>query len=249
VGRIEMGRQNSGNLGGDLSEKGQSSLDLDNQGCDSQPSMDKSEGQLLEDAKVVGSMLTSAFRSLKGITTLTSPNDDDPLVYLKAVDQIRHERSLRPSHVVEGGGAELNFGFQASNFWRCQSKASQVELPTEIRKSVLKERVKISEQQLLPDPEFHGSAWCIRHSFGPQREKTLRKFWREVYEEENHDPQRVFKEFALNDYLEASDELHGLENPMRSWWRPSWKHRSSAAAVRSGMSIVGTESVSLTGLT
>jgi hypothetical protein len=39
----------------------------------------KSEGQLLEDTKVVGPMLTSVFRSHVGITTLVSPNDDDPL--------------------------------------------------------------------------------------------------------------------------------------------------------------------------
>jgi hypothetical protein len=211
--------------------------------------VDKSEGQLLEDLKVVGPMLTSTYRSSMRITTSTSPNDDDPLVYLKAVDQIRHEKSLRLSHVDVGGGAELNLSFQASNFWRYQSKVPQIELPTEIRKAELKERMKASEQQLITDSKFHEHAWRIRHSFGSQRERSLRDFWREVYREENHDQRRVFKEFALNNYLEASDELHGLEYPMRSWWRPSWKHRSSAVTVRPGTGIVGTGSVSGTGLT
>jgi hypothetical protein len=224
-------------------------------------------------------MLTSVFRSHEGITAFVSPNDDDPLVYLKAVDQIRHERSLRPSHVDVGGGdvSQVNsedhfeferpyFGpshvevgggdelkrmqqFQDSNRWRGFPKVTQVELPTEVRKAELKRRMKVSEQQLISDQVFFGSAWRIRNSLGPQREAALRKFWREVYKEEHHDTRRVFKEFALNDYLEASDELHGLENPMRSWWRPCWKHRSSVDTDGSGMGIVGTESVSGLGLT
>jgi hypothetical protein len=274
LGEIETGSQDSGSHEGDLSEKGQSSSELDNQGCDSQPSMDKSEGKLLEDTKVVGSMLTSTYRSREGIATSVSPNDDDQLVYLKAVDQIRREKALGPSrytgdashvnseehfeferpyfgpsHVDDGGGAELNFGFQASNFWRSQSKVPQVELPTEIRKAELKRRTKASEQQLSTNSKFFGAAWRIRHSYGRQREEAMRNFWKEVYQERNYDPRRVFKEFALNDYLEASDELHGLECPMRSWWRPSWEHRSSAVTVCSGTSVVGTGSVSGTGLT
>jgi hypothetical protein len=85
----------------------------------------------------------------------------------------------------------------------------------------------------------------------------LRNFWREVYKEENHDPRRVFKEFALNDYLEASDELYDLEYPMRPipWsWGSIWKvrHRSSAVTVGPsslGSSIVGSGSGSTTGST
>jgi hypothetical protein len=237
----------------------------------------KSERQLLGDAKVDGSMLTSALRSSMRISTLASPNDDDPLVYVKAVDQIRHEKSLRlshvdvgggdvsqvnshdsfeferpyfgPSHVEDGGGAELNLGLQASNFWRGQSKIPQVELPTEIRKSELKRRMNVSEQQLITDPKFHAHAWRIKNFFGVHRESALRNFWREVYKEEHHDTRRVFKEFALNDYLEASDELHGLEHPMRSWWRPCWVHRSSADTVGPGKGAIGTGSVSGAGLT
>jgi hypothetical protein len=33
-----------------------------------------------------------------------SPNDDDPLVWQAAVDQLRRERSSGPSHVEDGGG-------------------------------------------------------------------------------------------------------------------------------------------------
>jgi hypothetical protein len=238
--------------------------------------MDKSEGQLSEDVKADGSMLSSALRSSMRISTLTSPNDDDPLVCLKAVELIRHQGSLRsslvsklnsedhfefkrlyfgPSHVDDGGGAELRLlQFHDSNFCRTQSKVPQIQLPTESRKVALKERIKISEQQLVTDPTFHAHAWRIRNYFGSQRESALKNFRREVYKEENHDPGRVFKEFALNDYLEANDELHGLENPMRPWWRPNWKdrHRSSAVTVGPGSlssSIVGTELVSGTGLT
>jgi hypothetical protein len=277
VGRSTLGREDSGDLERNLSEKGQSRSELDNQGCDSQQSLDKSEGQLLEDVKVDGSMLSSALRSSMRISTLTSPNDDDPLVYVKAVNQIRHEKSLRlshvdvgggdvsqvnsednfeferpyfgPSHVDDGGGAELNLGLQFSNCWRCQSKIPQIELPTEIRKLELKKRMEVSEQQLVTDPKFHAHAWRIKNFFGLQRESALRNFLREVYKEEHHDSQRVFKEFALNDYLEASDELHGLVHPMRSWWRPCWEHRSSADTVGSGMSVVGTGLVSGAGLT
>jgi hypothetical protein len=221
-------------------------------------------------------MLSSIIYPLRRNTTLVSPNDDDPLVCLKAVELIRHQRSFRsslvpkvnsedhfefkrpyfgPSHVDDGGGAELRMlQFHDSNFCRNQSKVPQILLPTETRKAVLKERIKISEQQLVTDPKFHAHAWRIKNFFGSQRESALRNFWREVYKEENHDPRRVFKEFALNDYLEANDELHALDHPMRPWWRPNWKdrHRSSAATVGLGSlssSMVGTGLVSGTGST
>jgi hypothetical protein len=240
--------------------------------------MDKSEGQLLEDAKADGPMLTSVPISPKGSAVLVSPNDDDPLVYLKAVDQLRHERSLRPSHVDEGGGdvsqvdynehfeferpyfgpshvdegggAELKKDNLVSNQWRSQSRTPHTELPTEVRKLELKNRIADAEQFLLSDPCFFCSAWCIRHSTqGPQREKVLEQFWRKVYQEHVHDDRRIFKEFALNDLLEASDELYRWENPMSpvtSSWGFPWKRRSSADTVGSSSlrsSIVGTESV------
>jgi hypothetical protein len=117
--------------------------------------------------------------------------------------------------------------------------------------------IDASQQQLVTDPKFYDSAWRIKYSSGSQREKALANFWREVYKEVNHDPQRVFREFALNDYLEASDELHDLEYPMRpnSWsWGSIWKVRHRSSAVTDGpsslgLSMVGTGSVSGTGLT
>jgi hypothetical protein len=275
VGRREMGRQDSGNPERNTSKQGQSGSELDNLGCDSQPLINKSEGQLLEDTKVGRSMLSSIINPPRRNTTLVSPNDDDPLVYLKAAELIRHQGPSRsssvskvnsedhlefkrpyfgPSHVDDGGGAELRMlQFHDSNFCRIQSKVPQVELPTELRKKVLRERIKCAERQLVTDPKLHAHAWRIKNFFGEKRDSALRNFWREVYKEENHDPRRVFKEFALNDYLEASDELHGLENPMRSWWRPNWKDRHRSSAVTAGLgslslSMVGTGLASGTGL-
>jgi hypothetical protein len=87
----------------------------------------------------------------------------------------------------------------------------------------------------------------VRDSTGESSDEV----WREVYKEVHHDDRRVFREFALNDYLEASDELHDLEHPTRpnSWsWGPFWKERHRSSAVTVGPSslgppIVGTGSV------
>jgi hypothetical protein len=240
--------------------------------------MDKSEGQLLEDIKVDGPMLTSVPISPKGSAALMSPNDDDPLVYLRAVELLRHERSLRPSHidagggdvsqvdynehfeferpyfgpshVDEGGGVELKTVNLVSNQWRSQFEIPHIELPTEVRKLELKNRIADAERFLLSDPNFFCSAWCIRHSpQGSQREKALGQFWKRVYQDHVHDDQRVFKEFALNDLLEAGDELNRWEHPMRpntSQWGFPCGRRSSAVTVGPSSlrsSMVGTESV------
>jgi hypothetical protein len=58
-----MGTQNSRFSERKLNDKGQSRSDLDNQGCDSQRTLDKSEGQLLEDVKVDGPVLSPTRRS------------------------------------------------------------------------------------------------------------------------------------------------------------------------------------------
>jgi hypothetical protein len=84
VGEAEMGNQDSEDIRRDLNERRQSNVVSDNQEEDPQPAMDKSEGQLLEDIKADGPMLTSVPISPKGSAALVSPNDDDPLVYLKA---------------------------------------------------------------------------------------------------------------------------------------------------------------------
>jgi hypothetical protein len=101
--RFHLETQNPGNLREDLTEQGQSFECSDNQGGKSRSAMSKSEGQLLEDAKAGGPMLASALISHGGRPVLASPSNDDPLVYSKAVDELRRERSLRPSHVVDGG--------------------------------------------------------------------------------------------------------------------------------------------------
>jgi hypothetical protein len=75
---------------------------MDIQGAETQLAMSKSEGQLLEDIEKVGSMVTSVSFSPLGRPVSMSPSDDDPLVSQKAVEQLRRERSLRPSHVVDG---------------------------------------------------------------------------------------------------------------------------------------------------
>jgi hypothetical protein len=263
-----MGKQKSGDFARDLNEQGQSCTVSDNQGDDSQPAMDKSEGQLLEDTKVGRPMLTSTFISLKGRTISVSTNDDDPLVCLKAVDQLRRERSLRPNHEDASQvdtsdhfeferpyfgpiqDEELKPGNLVSSHWRKQSRIPQVELPTELRKSVLKQRIVEAERSLLPDPTFFCTAWTIRHiPLGTQRDQAMKKFWKEVYQERSHNDRRAFMEFALNDLLEAGDELYRLEHPMMpsAWsWGPLWRRRTSADTVRSsslGRSMVGTGSV------
>jgi hypothetical protein len=94
--------------------------------------------------------------------------------------------------------------------------------------------MKEAEQRLVADPFVFASAWRLKHTVqGSQRDKALGQFWKKVYQEPVHDDQRVFKEFALNDYLEASDELHDLEYPMRPWisWSSStWERRSVAVS-------------------
>jgi hypothetical protein len=79
----------------DLSEQGQSSIVSDNQVVKSRSAISKSEGQLLEDVKAGGLMLTSALISQCGRPVLSSPNDDDPLVYSKAVDQLRRKEVVK----------------------------------------------------------------------------------------------------------------------------------------------------------
>jgi hypothetical protein len=250
-----MGKQDSGDFARDLNEQGQSCIISDNQGEDSQSAMDKSERQLLEDVKAGGLMLTSALISQYGRPVLASPNDDDPLVYLKAVDQLRRERSLRPGHIdASQVDTSEHFEFErpyfgpfqdeelktdnlVSNQWRMQSKIPQVEPPTEVRKSVLKQRIEEAEHSLLSDTQFFHSTWTIRHTLpGTQRDQALKRCWKEIYQERSHNDRRVFMEFALNDRLEASDELYRLEHPMipSTWsWHPFWRRRSSAVTVGS----------------
>jgi hypothetical protein len=127
--------------------------------------MSKSEGQLLEDIEKGGPMVTSVLFFPQGNPVSMSPSDDDPLVSQKAVDLLRRERSLRPSHVVEGGGdasqvyQTCRFEFErpcfgpshvvdggGDEFKPMRQPFSKVELPTESRKSELKGRISEIEQ-------------------------------------------------------------------------------------------------------
>jgi hypothetical protein len=87
-----------------LTEQRQSSEYSDNQGGNSRSAVSKSEGQLLEDVKAGGPMLTSALISHSGRPVLAGHNNDDPLVYPQIEDELRRERSFRPSHDDDGGG-------------------------------------------------------------------------------------------------------------------------------------------------
>jgi hypothetical protein len=174
--------------------------------------MSKSEGQLLEDVRAGEVMLTSALISQGGRPVLARPNDDDPLVYSQAWDQLRRERSLRPSHVVEGGGdasrVENNEQFeyerpyfgpshvvegggdilklehQALNQWLVQPKFTQVELPAEIRKKELKQEIADCEHYMLQDSRFFSFVWRLKYmNPGPERHKAIEQFRIQVYKE------------------------------------------------------------------
>jgi hypothetical protein len=154
-----MERESSRVYSDDLSEQGQSSFVTDNQGAETQLAMSKSEGQLLEDVKAGEPMLTSASISQCGRPVLTSPNNDYPLVYQKAVDQLRRERSLRPSHVVDGGGDEFKRRLQAPNQWLIQPKFPEVELPTEVRKKELR---RVCQKSSITS-RFYSFMWNLKY--------------------------------------------------------------------------------------
>jgi hypothetical protein len=138
-------------------------------------------------------MLTSALISQCGRPVLASPNDDDRLVYSKAWDQLRRERSLRPSHVVEGGGDAsqvdisdedeyerpyfglshvedgggdvLKFKLQGINQWLVQLKEiPQVELTTEVRRKELRQEMADAEHSLSMDHLFVSLMWRLKYS-------------------------------------------------------------------------------------
>jgi hypothetical protein len=66
--------------------------------------LDKSEGQSLEDAAGDRTNVIFGPCSHDGRSTTVSLNDDDPLVWQEAVDQLRREKSSGPCHIVDGGG-------------------------------------------------------------------------------------------------------------------------------------------------
>jgi hypothetical protein len=257
--------------------EGQSSFDKDIQGAETQFAMSESEGQLLEDIEKVGSMVTSAYFPLLGVPVSMGPSDDDPLASQKAVDQLRRKRSLRPSHVADGGGDASQsyhserFEFErpyfgpshvveggGDEFKRFYSEHHAVELPTESRKMELRGRISEIERDMKHDSRFHKFLWSMKHRQpGPGRYKAIEKFWQEIYEERQpEDLNLTLKSFSLNDFFIAQDELYTLEHPMRPppirSWDHLWSRRSSAGTDGSGslsFPIVGPESCSTTGLT
>jgi hypothetical protein len=246
-------------------EQGQSSIDLDIQGAETQLAMGKCGGQLLEDVEKVGSMETSALFFPQGRPVSMSPSNDDPLVYQKAVDHLRREKALRPSpytgdasrsYQVEGFEFERPYcglsRYTGDEFKPTWQSFSEVQLPTEIRKSELRDSISDIEQRMTRDPRFYSLLWTLKHQQpGPGRYKAIAKFWQKVYEERQpEDLNLILKSFLLNDFLQAQDELYTLEHPMRpppdvrSWGYP-WSRRSSAVTVGSGslsFHMVGPES-------
>jgi hypothetical protein len=81
--------------------------------------------------------------------------------------------------------------------------------------------------------------------------KKQQRFWKKVYKEHPPgDESLIFRSFSMNDFLQARDELHRLEHPMKpprtsSWGHP-WSRRSRVVTdgpLSLGSSKVGTESV------
>jgi hypothetical protein len=161
------------------------------------------------------------------------------------VDQLRRERSLRPSHVVDGGGDasqvdnkesfeferpftgpshvddgggdEFNRKLQAPNQWLIRPKFPEVELLTEARKKELKREMAEIEHYRLQDSRFHSFMWTLKYKEpGPERYKAIEKFWKKIYEDHPpHDESLIFRSYSMQDFLQARDESDALEHPMR----------------------------------
>jgi hypothetical protein len=162
--------------------------------------MSKSEGQSLEDIEKDGPMVTSVCFPLSGVPVSMSPSDDDPLASQKAVDQLRRERSLRPSHVVDGGGdASQSYQVERFEFERPHSGPSHVvegggaefkpfhsehhvvELPTESRKTELRRRISEIERSVLQDYRLHKFLWSMKHNRpSSARNKAVKDFWQSL---------------------------------------------------------------------
>jgi hypothetical protein len=142
----------------------------DKSSIETQSATSESEGQLLEDIEKVGPLVTSVCFPLPGVPVSMSPSDDDPLACQNAVDQLRRERSLRPSHVADGGGDASQsyqvdrFEFErpyfgpshvvvgsGAEFKPFYAEHHAVKLPTESRKEDLRERISEIERLSVQD--------------------------------------------------------------------------------------------------
>jgi hypothetical protein len=222
--------------------EGQSSIGKDIQGAETQPEIDGSEGQLLEDIEKVGPMVTSVCFPRVGVPVSMSPSDNDPLVYQNAVFLLEREKALRPSrytgdafpscqqesfeferasglsHVAEGGGAE---------FKPFYSEQQVLKLPTESRKEELRTRMSEIKQRSRQDPRLNSLLFRLQgFPAGSRRSRVIQEFWKSferprsgdlVHEflAQVDDLERSLMSFSLNDFLETQDELYTLEHPMR----------------------------------
>jgi hypothetical protein len=180
--------------------EGQSSFDKDIQGAETQFATRESEGQLLEDIEKVGPMVTSVCFPLLGVPVSMSPSDDDPLACQNAVDQLRRERSLRPSHVAEGGGdasqsyQEDRFEFERPYFGPSHvvegggvgfkpfcSEHHEVKLPTESREDVLRQSIGDIERSAAHDSRLYKFLWAMKgHPSSSVRGKATQTFWQSL---------------------------------------------------------------------
>jgi hypothetical protein len=152
-----------------------------------------------------------------------------------------NERASGPSHVVEGGGVEFKPFF---------SELQVMKLPTESRKEELKQRMKAIKQRSSQDSRLQFLYFRVQSlRSGFRRARIIDEFWKSYFRPQfesltfgfsadSDDLSRALKNFSLNDFLEAQDELYTLEHPMRPPPIRSWDHlrsrRSSAATVGPG---------------
>jgi hypothetical protein len=126
-------------------------------------------------------MVTSVCSPLMGVPVSMSPSDDDPLVYQNAVDQLRRERSLRPSHVADGGGdASQSYQVDRFEFVRPYFGPSHVvegggakfkpfysehhvtKLPSGSRKEELRHKLSEIKQNSIRDSRLYSLLWKIQ---------------------------------------------------------------------------------------
>jgi hypothetical protein len=122
-----------------------------------------------------------------------------------------------------------------------------VKLLTESRKEELRKKMLEIKQDLRQDSRFNSLLFRLQgFPAGSRRSGVIQEFWKSFerprsgdlvheFPAQSDDLSRLFKSFALTDFLEAQDELYTLEHPMRpafstrAWG--SWSRRSSAVTV------------------
>jgi hypothetical protein len=201
---------------------------------------------------------------LSGVPVSMSPSDDDPLACQNAVDQLRRERSLRPSHVADGGGdASQSYHSEGFEFERpyfgpshvvegggdkfkpFYSEHHEVELPTESRKVEPRQRISEVERLSVQDPRLYKFLWSVKHNRpSPARSKAIQSFWQSLRGHQSGDlshddlPQPDNLSFASESFS-LNDFLEAQDElyTLEHPMRPpsiNWSRRSSAVTVRPG---------------